>query len=108
MREKSEVWRYFTKLLDSNQILCKLCAEKFCKNCSKENPCKLQGFNPSNAKKHLKFIHPDESKIVEEMDNNKDVIPPKKIKLCEKAEPIPTLSKSKDFFKPRQPLTFSQ
>ena len=57
-KEKSEVWKFFNKLIATNEAVCKICTENPCKKCKKDEPCKLQGFIPTNAKRHLKYSHP--------------------------------------------------
>jgi hypothetical protein len=70
LRQTSDVWKYFNKLIASNEALCKLCVENPCKRCNKENPCKLQGFHSTNAKKHLDFCHPDANLSVDGVGKN--------------------------------------
>ena len=96
MSSFSHVWEFFNKNKISSESECRLCIINPCKNCSKERPCHLKGVLASNAKKHLKFIHPDEYTIVEEKDSEKDLHLAKKPRLdATKERPNPA-----DFFKP--------
>jgi len=98
MRETSIVWEYFTRLNESNEIICKLCQAKPCKNCNTHKPCKLSGIIASNGKKHLKYFHPEEYILVE----NKDKCATQKKRKADNKEDVT------NFFKPRQLLSPNQ
>jgi len=101
----SEVWSYFKKLSVQNEMLCKLCVNAPCKNCSKEVPCKLKGFLASNAKKHLKFFHHEEYSLVEQKDAKKSLpTAPKRQRLKETVE----ITVDDFFRKDKKPMTKAQ
>ena len=95
-REKSEVWKYFKKLIGTNESLCILCEKNPCKNCAKEGPCKLQGMLPGNAKRHLKFYHPNEHEQVEKIDGNKEAPAAKKPRVEQKESPSTSTAQATD------------
>ena len=104
----SSVWKYFTRSTVANEIVCKLCEGKPCRNCKKDFPCKLKGMNATNAKKHLKFVHPNEFEETEKSDRkvNKDHVQSLSHKRKFTDEPSSSTAAvppppAKEFFKPR-------
>jgi len=62
----SAAWYYFSRQPD--YMGCKLCELTPCTYCTNARPCALKGHNVTNAKKHLKFRHPNEYKSIEQKE----------------------------------------